>query len=49
MTRTIDDTDIKIEPVTYQTSLEKTATSKKLDDDVMSANCDVTVFFLIDG
>ena len=37
---------MKLGPVTKTNKRDKT-TSKKLDDDVMSANCDVIVIFLI--
>ena len=42
------DIDIKLGPAT-KIATRNTATSKKIDDDVTSTNCDVTVFFLIDG
>ena len=42
---------MKLKPVTKfdkeKFAKEKTATSKKFNDDVMSTNCDVIVFFLI--
>ena len=46
--RTSSDIDMKLGPVT---KLDKrdTATSKKIDDNVMSVNCDATVIFLIFG
>ena len=42
--RTSDDIDMKLGPVTKLDKGNKT-TSKKFDDDVMSANCDVIVMF----
>ena len=46
--RTSDDTDIKLGPVTKFEKRNK-ATSKKFDDDGMSANCDAIAIFLIYG
>ena len=46
--RTSDDFDMKLGPVT-KLDKRNTATPKKFDDDVMSANCDVIVFFPIYG
>ena len=46
--RTRDEIDIKLGPVTKLGKRNK-ATSKKFDDDVMSANCDVIVIFPIYG
>ena len=42
--RTTDDIDIKLRPVTKIDKRNKT-TSKKFNDDVMSENCDVIVIF----
>ena len=42
--RTSDDIDMKLGPVTKLRKRNK-ATSKKIDDDVMSENCDVIVIF----
>ena len=42
------DIDIKLGPVT-RLDRGNTSTSKKIDDDVMSTDCDVIVFFLIYG
>ena len=39
---------MKLEPVTNLDKRNKTR-SKKVDDDIMSANCDVMVIFLIYG
>ena len=44
--RTSDDIDMKLEPVTKLEGRRET-TLKKLDDDVMSENCDITVIFPI--
>ena len=44
--RTNDDIDMKLGPVTKPYNTTKT-TSKKLDDDVMSDNCDVLAIFPI--
>ena len=44
--RTSDDIDMKLGLVT-KLDKRNTATSKKFDDEVMSANCDVNVFFPI--
>ena len=44
--RTSDDIDIKLGPVTKFDNRNKT-TSKKFGDDVMSSNCDVIVIFPI--
>ena len=46
--RTNDDIDMKLGPVTKLDKRNKT-TSKKYEDDVMSANCDVIVIFPIYG
>ena len=46
--RTSDDIDMKLRPVTKLDKRNKT-TSKKFDDDVMSKNCDVIVIFPIYG
>ena len=46
--RTSDDIDMKPGPVTKLDKRNK-VTSKKFDDDVMSANCDVIVIFSIYG
>ena len=46
--RTSDDTDMKLTPVTKLNKTNNT-TSKKMDDDVMSESCDVIVIFLIFG
>ena len=46
--RTSDDIDMKLGPVTKLDKRNKT-TSKKIDDDVMSENCDVIVIFRIFG
>ena len=46
--RTSDDFDMKLRPVTKLDKRNKT-TSKKFDDDVMSENCDVIVIFRIFG
>ena len=46
--RTRDDIDMKLGPVTKLDKRNKT-TSKKFDDDVMSENCDVIVIFRIFG
>ena len=46
--RTSDDIDMKLGPVTKLDKRNKT-TSKKFDDDVMSENCDVIVIFRIFG
>ena len=46
--RTSRDVDIKQRPVT-KLDKSNTTTPKKLDDDVMLANCDVIVFFPIYG
>ena len=46
--RTSDDIDMKLGPVTKLDKRNKT-TSKKFDDDVMSENCDVIVIFPIYG
>ena len=40
--------DMKHEPV-HKLDTRNTATSKKIDDDVMSANCEAIVFFPIYG
>ena len=39
---------MKLEPV-IKVEKGNTLTSKKIDDDVMSANCDINAFFLIYG
>ena len=39
---------MKLEPV-IKVEKGNTLTSKKIDDDVMSANCDIIAFFLIYG
>ena len=39
---------MKLEPVTNLDKRNKTR-SKKVDDDIMSANCDVMIIFLIYG
>ena len=44
--RTSDDTDMKLGPVTKLDKRNKTS-SKKFDDEVMSENYDVIVIFLI--
>ena len=46
--RTSHDTDIKLGPVT-KLDKKNAATATKIDDDVMSANCHVIVFFPIYG
>ena len=46
--RTSDDIDMKLEPVTKIDKRNKT-TSKKFDDEVISENCDVISIFLIDS
>ena len=46
--RTNDDIDMKLGPVTKLNKRNKTM-SKKFDDDVMSENCDVIVIFPIYG
>ena len=46
--RTSDDVDMKLGPVTKLDKRNK-ATSKKIDDSVMSENCDVTIIFPIYG
>ena len=46
--RTSDDFDMKLRPVTKLDKRNKT-TSKKFDDDVMSENCDVIVIFRVFG
>ena len=46
--RTSDDTDMKLRPVTKLDKRNKT-TSKKFDVDVVSENCDVIVIFRISG
>ena len=46
--RTSDDIDMKLEPATKRDKANKT-TLKKIDDDVMSQNCNVIVLFLIYG
>ena len=46
--RTSDDIDMKLGPVTELAKRDK-STSKKIYDDVMSANCDVIVIFAIYG
>ena len=46
--RTSDDTDMKLGSVTKFNKRNK-ATSKKIDDGVVSSNCDVIVIFLIFG
>ena len=46
--RTSDDIDMKLGPVTKLEKTNKT-TSKKLDNDVMSKNCEVIVIFCIFG
>ena len=46
--RTSDDIDMKLEPVTKLDKRNKT-TSKKFDDDIKSAKCDVIIIFLIYG
>ena len=42
--RTSDDIDMKLEPVTKLDKRKKTM-SKKYDDDVMTKNCDIIVTF----
>ena len=42
--RTSHDIDMKLGPVTKQDNRNK-KTSKNFDDDVMSGNCDVSIFF----
>ena len=44
--RTSDDIDMELGPVSKLCKRDKTS-SKKLDDDFMSENCDVIVIFLI--
>ena len=44
--RTSDDNDMKFRPVTKLDKRNKIL-AKKFDDDIMSANCDVIVIFLI--
>ena len=46
--RTRDNIGIKLSPVTKLAKKNKT-TSKKIDDDIMSENCDVIVIFPIHG
>ena len=46
--RTSDDIDMKLGPVTELDKRDK-STSKKIYDDVMSTNCDVIVIFAIYG
>ena len=46
--RTSDDIDMKLLPVTKLDKRQKIK-SEKFDDDVISANCDVIVVFLIYG
>ena len=46
--RTSDYIDMKFRPVTKLDKKSK-ATSKKFDDDIMTTNCDVLVFFPIYG
>ena len=46
--RTSDDIDMKLGPVTKFDKRNKT-TQKKFDDNVMSANCDVIAIFSIYG
>ena len=46
--RTSNDIDINVGPVTKHDKRNKT-TSKKIDDDAMSKNCDVIAIFLIYG
>ena len=46
--RSSDEIDMKFGPVTTRDK-RNNVTSKKIDDDVMSANCDVIVFFTIHG
>ena len=46
--RASNDNDIKLGPVTKLEKINKIK-SKKFDDDVMFANCDVIVIFLIYG
>ena len=46
--RTSDDTDMKLGPVTKLDKRKKT-TSKKFGDDLTSVNCDVIVIFPIYG
>ena len=48
MSRTSDDIDVKLGPVTKLEKRNKTM-SKKFDVDVMSENCDVIVLFRIFG
>ena len=43
-----DDIDMKLGPITKLDKIKKT-TSKKIDDDFMSPNCDVIVIFRIYG
>ena len=44
--RTSDNTDIKLGPVTKLYKRNQ-ATSEEIDDEAMSANCDVNFFFQI--
>ena len=46
--RTSTDIDMKLEPVTKLNKIN-TATSKKIDDDMMSANCYIIAIFRIYG
>ena len=39
---------MKLGPVTKR-DIRKTATSKKLDDDILLANCDVLIYFVSCG
>ena len=48
MSKTCDNVDMKLRPVTKLDKRNK-ATSKKLDDDVMLENCDVIAIFPIYG
>ena len=45
--RASDDTDMKLGPVTKRDKRNKT--TSKIFDKLMSANCDVSVVFLISG
>ena len=46
ISRTCHDIDMKLGPVTKLDN-RKTATSYKIDDDILSGNCDAIVFFPI--
>ena len=43
--RTSDDIDIKLGPVT-KLDITKKKVRKKMDDDVMSENCDIAIFWI---